>query len=216
MVLQYACELGAEGGGEVTNGAEGLVVGDEDRQVLGGSKGLGDIGELNSTQSSGEVRSAEGIGDTLGNTEDLVNDVNGTGGEVKVSSGDSRVLPQGRVEGDVAVHSLGLDALPTGDVGVGLVLEESGDELRLLGEVGGIVCAIQDVVLENGGDQASVGGSGTGARDECLEGLVAGGQNGDVLGLRESLDETRLGTEKACRKLGILVIGPLELIMDTY
>lgn len=203
MVLKNAGQRGGQIGGEVANGAEGLVVGDEDCQVLCGGKSRANVCSLDSTQSSSEVGSAKGVGNRLGNAQDLVDDVDGTSGEVDIAGRDGRVFSQGRVECDVAPNSLGLNALTASDVGVSLVGEQGGDELRLFGELGGVVGAVQDVVLKNRGDEAGISRStlSTRACEECLEGGIARCQDGDVLCLGKGFDQSRLGAEKCCETL---------------
>lgn len=195
MVLENAGQRGGQVGGEVTDRAEGLVVGDEDCQILCGGKSGANVCGLDSTQSSSEVGSAKGVRNRLGNAQDLVDDVDGSSGEVNIAGRDGRVFSQGRVESNVTTNSLGLNALTAGDVDISLVREQGGDELRLFGELGGVVGAVQDVVLKNRGDEAGVGRRtlGTGACEECLEGGIARCQDGDVLCLGKSFDQSRLG-----------------------
>lgn len=121
--------------------------------------------------------------------------MDGAGGEVQVALRDGGVLTKSSEEGDVTADSLGLHALAAGDVGVSLVLEQGRDELRLLGEGRRVVRAVQDVVGEDSRDQARVRGNSlhnSGSLEELFESSVGGSEDGNVLGLSETLQDGRL------------------------
>jgi len=114
---------------------------------------------------------------------------------------DGRVLPQARVEEDFVVHGHGLHNLAAGDVGIRLVGQHGGDEHGLVGEVGGVVGAVEDMVAQQGGDDTRVSsdqGFRLGAVEESIERVIAGGEDGDVPCLVQRADEDGLGAEQAC------------------
>lgn len=106
--------------------------------------------------------------------------------------------------------SLALDLLSTHDLGVGGVGEQGGQELGLLGEGIAAVGAVDDVVAEDGRDQARVllDGSGVGrVRSERCDGLVVGRQDGDVLGAPQGGHQRGLRRQQVVQRRDGLVLA---------
>lgn len=100
------------------------------------------------------------------------------------SSDDAGLSLEAAVELDLSIVDETLNNLATGDGGVGLVCEDTRQELGGLGEGRAVVGAVEDVVAQDGLDEVGLskhlGSGGIGTADERVEGAVAGGQDGNV------------------------------------
>lgn len=79
--------LHGEVANKVTDGAEGLVVGNEDGDIGEAINSLGELSAGEGTDSSGEVGLNSSGGDVLGNDQDAIDDVDDTAGEVNWVAG---------------------------------------------------------------------------------------------------------------------------------
>lgn len=116
------------------------------------------------------------------------------------TSDDGGVQLEAAVEDDRLASDNALDDLAALDILVGVVGQEGLEELGGLGEVTGEVGAGDDVVLEDGGDDAGVGGhllEDSVVAQKRGEGGIVGSQNGDVVLAGKSLDDAGLGGEEA-------------------
>jgi hypothetical protein len=87
------------------------------------------------------------------------------------------------VEADSVILGNTLNALPGSDIRVGLVGEMRRDEESRVGKVADIVCAIEDMVLQNTSDYARVHCDllrNSGVIEKSLDGIVAWGEESDV------------------------------------
>lgn len=101
------------------------------------------------------------------------------------SLGHIRLSTEATVEADSVVLSHGLDTLSTSDIGVCRVGQQGRNEGSHvhIGDVAGIVGAVQDMVLQKVGDKAGVTADHAGNRfilEKLLEGIIAGCQDGDI------------------------------------
>jgi len=131
--------------------------------------------------------------------------VNDTTGEVEVSLGDIGLSAEATVEADSIVLGHDLDTLSTSDIGicrVGQVCRDKGSSVHV-GDVAGIVGAVQDMVRQKVGDIAGVvvdHARNGGILEEFLEGIVAWGQDGDISKTAKVSKKTGLSEDKSTKR----------------
>lgn len=178
------------------------------RRVVRGKKGnvprvgkrLGNTSLRHGADKSSEVLLQEGGRQRGGNSEVVVDDVDGAAGVVEVGGFNSAELAVSRKEAHAAVSGLDLESLAAGDVAVRREVEDGGEELGGGGgEVGGVEGPVEDVVGEEGGEVVGVGEELVGQRGgvQTGEGLVGGGEEGDILGIGKELVDDLFGLEEA-------------------
>lgn len=121
---------------------------------------------------------------------------------IPYSLGDGRFPEQSRVEDHLFARRDSFDSLTRGQVRVCMVHERGRDECWLAGDVGGAVCAIKDVVGEEGVDERSVlsiGLGGGGARQKLREGIVVGSKERDVGQAGQRGNDLRKQPEVLCQ-----------------
>lgn len=84
VVLQDGGEVFLRDVVEGAEGGEGVVVGGEDCDVLGGEEGVDEVGGGGGAREGGQVGGGGGVDDVLGDGEDGVDDVDDAAGELDV------------------------------------------------------------------------------------------------------------------------------------
>jgi hypothetical protein len=201
-----------------TNLGKSAVVGNKDSDVLLTGKVGQNLGLSEGASSGGKVGGDGRVGKVHRDGENTVDDVNNTSSEVEIlesqkgqcyewivtySLGDIGLSTETTVEADSIVHGHGLDALSTSDVGVcrvGQVCRNEGSHVHV-GDVAGIVGAVQDVVRQKVGDIAGVvvdHASNGGVLEELLEGIVTRGQDGDISKTAKVSKKAGLSGDETC------------------
>lgn len=156
----------------------------------------------------GEVGVDEGVGDIRGDCKHVVDDMNRPAREIKIPrlngcdvaiAGDERDAP-------VVWERYAGNALTARDVGERSVVHHGDDDgssvggvRRWVGEVGGVPHALEDVVFEEGGDHARLGGHGAHygvVGGQLVEGCVGRCEDGDVTGCGKFSEEGFLAGEE--------------------
>ena len=104
------------------------------------------------------------------------------------------------IEADSAIFSNTLDALSCSDIGVGLISEVSRDEDSRVAKAAGIVCAIEDMVLQNTSDHARILCDllrNSGVIEKSLDGIVTWSEESDIPESVERFSKTGLSLEEA-------------------
>lgn len=121
-------------------------------------------------------------------------------GRTTYSLGHIGLSTESTVEANSVINSNSLDDLSGGNVGIGLVGEERLDKGRCVGDVAGIVGAIEDVVLKDSTNEARIRRDllrNSGIVEKRLKGIVARSEDGDVAKLGERSSKSRLGPDEA-------------------
>lgn len=115
------------------------------------------------------------------------------------SLGHIGLSTESTVEADSVISSNSFDDLSAGNIGVSLVGEERLDKGRCVGNVAGIVRAIEDVVLEDSTNEARIRRNllrNSGIIEKHLKGIVPGSEDGNVPQLGKRSSKARLGLDE--------------------